>query len=329
MKLFFFWLKTKRKVLLIFFIFACIFAVSFRLYRLPVEAVLYPAVLCAICGAGFLVHDFLRFRERHRSYEDIKLLTAAMLNRLPEPQTAEEKDLQEIVASLREQNMNAENDFLNRYRDMTEYYGVWAHQIKTPIASMKLTLQNEDSPVARKLTSDLSRIEQYVQMVLAFLRLDSPSTDYVFRQTELDALLKRSVKKFAPDFIGKKIKLDYEPPTLSFVTDEKWFAFVVEQLLSNAVKYTGEGGSVKIYLTEQNVLCIADTGMGIAAEDLPRIFEKGYTGINGRADRSASGIGLYLCKRICKNLGMEISAQSEPGIGTVVMLDLTQKEVGE
>ena len=243
MKLFFFWLKTKRKVLLIFFIFACIFAVSFRLYRLPVEAVLYPAVLCAICGAGFLVHDFLHFRERHRSYEDIKLLTAAMLNRLPEPQTAEEKDLQEIVASLREQNMNAENDFLNRYRDMTEYYSVWAHQIKTPIASMKLTLQNEDSDLSRKLTSDLSRIEQYVEMVLAFLRLDSASTDYVFRKYDIDRLVKQSVKKFAPDFICKKLRLEYDIPSFGIVTDEKWFSFVIEQLLSNAVKYTGEAAA--------------------------------------------------------------------------------------
>lgn len=329
MKLFFSWLKTKRKTLFLFLLFALIFAFSFLLYRLPAEAVIYPCALCLLAGGVFALRDFQSFKKKHDTYEDVKKLTAALIESLPDPETLHEKSLQELVLSLKQQNISEEAALTAKYRDMTEYYSVWAHQIKTPIASMKLTLQNEDSPVSRKLSSDLARIEQYVEMVLAFLRLDSPSTDYVFKKTELDPLIRRSVKKFAPDFIGKKIKLEYEPTSFSYVTDEKWFSFVLEQLLSNAVKYTGEGGSVKIYMTEPNTLCIADTGIGIAPDDLPRIFEKGYTGINGRADKSASGIGLYLCKRICKNLGIELSAQSEPGLGTAIMLDLTQKEVGE
>ena len=187
---------------------------------------------------------------------------------------------------------------------------------------MKLTLQNEDSPAFRKLTSDLFRIEQYVEMVLAFLRLDSVSTDYVFKELSADTLIKNSVKKFAPDFINKKLRLDYEETDIMLVTDEKWFSFVLEQIISNALKYTREGG-IHIY-TREKKLFIEDTGIGIAPEDVPRVFENGYTGINGRTDKSASGIGLYLCKRVCDNLGIGISIESKVGEGTRVCLDLEQ-----
>ena len=188
---------------------------------------------------------------------------------------------------------------------------------------MKLTLQGEDSASARKLTSELQRIEQYVEMVLAFIRLDSSSTDYVFREYSVDDIIRQSLRKFAPDFIGKKIRLEYDSLNENMVIDEKWFSFVIEQILSNSLKYTKDG-CVKIYKTDSGFLCIEDTGIGIAPEDLPRIFEKGYTGFNGRADKSASGIGLYLCKRICDNLGLKISAESELGVGTKIFIDMNQ-----
>ena len=188
---------------------------------------------------------------------------------------------------------------------------------------MQLRLQSEDSPLTRKLNADLLRIEQYVEMVLAYLRLDSTSTDYVFKEYRLDNLIRQSVRKFSSEFIGKKIRLDYEPIEKVVLTDEKWFSFVIEQLLSNALKYT-RSGSIKIYMADENKLCIEDTGIGIASEDLPRVFEKGYTGYNGRMDKKASGLGLYLCKRVCDNLGIKINAESEINVGTKIILDLEQ-----
>lgn len=193
---------------------------------------------------------------------------------------------------------------------------------------MRLTLQNEDSALARRLSCDLSRIEQYVEMVLAFLRLDSDSSDYVFRRCKLDPLIRQAVRRFSFEFIDRKLRLDYTPPdascqTDSLITDEKWFCFVLEQLLSNALKYT-KSGTIRIFFSDEKVLCIQDTGIGIAPQDLPRIFEKGYTGCNGRTDKRASGLGLYLCRRICKNLGIELSITSEIGVGTCVFLSLDQ-----
>lgn len=206
-----------------------------------------------------------------------------------------------------------------------DYYTTWVHQIKTPIASMRLLLEKEDSPVSRQLSEELFRVEQYVQMVMTYQRLDSDSTDYVFRQTDVDAVVRGAIRKFAPQFISKGIRLDYVPRQALVVTDEKWLSFVIEQLLSNAIKYT-PAGCITIRFQDNNDLTITDTGIGIAPEDLPRIFERGYTGYNGRTDKRASGLGLYLCRRICDALGHGISIRSTPGVGTTVTISLSQKE---
>ena len=208
---------------------------------------------------------------------------------------------------------------------MQDYYTVWAHQIKTPIAAMRLALSGEDTDLARSLRSELLRVEQYADMVLVYLRLGAESGDYVFRETALDGVIRAAARRFSAEFIRRGIRLDFVPTGLSLVTDEKWLRFVLEQLLSNALKYT-PAGSISIY-AEGRTLCIADTGIGIATEDLPRIFQKGYSGHNGRADQSATGLGLYLCRRVCENLGAAISAESEIGKGTVIKLDLSQYEL--
>ena len=163
-------------------------------------------------------------------------------------------------------------------------------------------------------------------MVLCYLRLDSNSSDYVIREYDIDGIVRQGIKKFASQFIRKKIKLDYRPSDLKVVTDEKWLLFVIEQVLSNSLKYTKQG-SISVFVNNNQELCIKDTGIGIAPEDLPRIFENGYTGYNGRNDKKASGIGLYLCKRICKNLGHEITASSVLGEGTTIKINLNQKKI--
>lgn len=323
MKLFLSYLKTKRKFLAITACFALIFIVSFALYRLPLAAIVYPMALCLLFGAGFCAIDYSHFKKKHELMHDMKKLGAAMADVLPAAADMEEADYQELLRMLCREQTEMQAADSESYREMIDYYTVWAHQIKTPIASMKLSLQGEDSALSRRLSSELFRIEQYVEMVLAFLRVDSDYSDYVFRRHDVDAIMRQSVKKFAPEFIGRKIGLEYEAVHRDIVTDEKWLGFVFEQLLSNALKYTREG-KVKIYLKDEDTLCIEDTGIGIAPEDLPRIFDKGYTGANGRQDKSASGLGLYLCKTICDRLGIKIWAQSEVGKGTVILLDLEQ-----
>lgn len=322
MKLFFRYLKSKIWPIAAFFVFVGIFVAALLLYNVPIKAVLYPAFVCALCGAGLLAVGYAKQRQRHALLEKAAGMAAAEIDSLPMPGDIDDEDYQNIIISLKEQTADILCDNKRRLRDTVEYYTLWAHQIKTPIASMRLALEGEDTPLSRRLNSDLFRIEQYAEMVMTYLRLDFENTDYVLKEYDADALIKKSVKSFSGEFINKRLSLDYSPVNMSIVTDEKWFCFVLEQLISNALKYTGEGG-VKIYMKGSS-LCIEDSGMGIAKEDLPRIFERGYTGMTGRNDRRSSGIGLYLCKRICKNLNIGIKASSEVGKGSAFELELKE-----
>lgn len=326
MQFFFSYLYHRRKVLLLLFFFLLLFAVSFWLYRLPVEAVAYPALICAAIGLAVLILGSLRASRKHRLLVRLADSLTELPRGLPEPRTQDDEDYQLLVGALCEEQRRLKSTMELRYADMIDYYIVWAHQIKTPIASMRLTLQEEDSEFSRRAGEDLLRIEQYVEMVLCYLRLDSDSTDYVFREQELDPILRQAVRRLSGQFIRRRMHLQYEPLGVRVLTDEKWLLFVVEQVLTNALKYTPAGGTITIELEEPKTLCIRDTGIGIAPEDLPRIFENGYTGVNGRADKKASGLGLYLCRRICRALGHTIRANSSPDSGTVIRIDLSSHE---
>ena len=258
------------------------------------------------------------------TYNTAPHLLQELADALPPADTVTEADYRSLVTLLAESRRAIRTQEEQRYGDMVDYYTMWAHQIKTPIASMRLTLQNEDSGLARSLSGDLMRVEQYVEMVLVFLRLDSSTTDYVIRAHSLDDIVRPAVRKFAGEFIRRRLRLDYQPLDRTVVTDAKWLGFVVEQVLSNALKYTASG-SVTIAMDGDD-LCIRDTGMGIAPEDLPRIFDRGFTGLNGRRDTRASGIGLYLCRRICRSLGHTIRASSVPNQGTEIRIGLGQKK---
>lgn len=326
MELFFLYLKQRRKGILAGGLFCLFFLFSFLLYHLPVAAVLYPTGLCVLSGVLLAARDFQKVRKKHQHLMELQKLSVELTESLPDAAGLEEQDYQQIITLLCQRQRQMETQMEARYGDMVDYYTVWAHQIKTPIASMRLHLQNEDTPLSRQLAADLGRIEQYVEMVLVFLRLDSDSTDYVIAEYDLDAIVKAAVKKFAGEFIGKRLKLEYKTLNTTVLTDEKWLSFVVEQVLSNALKYTHEG-TIAIYMEAPRTLCIRDTGIGIAPEDLPRIFEKGYTGCNGRKDKRASGLGLYLCRRICHNLRHEITAHSVLDEGTVIRMDLSRREL--
>ena len=326
MKLFLQYLKQRRRLWIVGAVFCVIFAVSFLLYHLPIGAVIYPTLLCATLGIMIMVFDFLRVKREHEALNSIRSMTDVIAESLPKIDGIKDEDYQQILHLLSEEHNSFLTQTNRKYSDMIDYYTVWAHQIKTPIASMRLHLQNEDSALSRTLSSDLRRIEQYVEMVLTFLRLNSESTDYVIKEYDLDKIIKQAVRKFSSDFIGRKLSLVYEPVNTTVITDEKWLSFVIEQVLSNALKYT-PAGSITITLENEKTLRIRDTGIGVAPEDLPRIFENGYTGYNGRTDKKASGIGLYLCKRICNNLGHTITARSIVDVGTIIDIDLAQTKL--
>lgn len=181
----------------------------------------------------------------------------------------------------------------------------------------RLEIIQESIPVS-DMKMELFKIEQYVEMALNYLRVEDISSDLSFKQYAVDDMVRQVIRKYAKIFISKKIKMNFKPTGRYIVTDDKWFVFVLEQLISNALKYTKKG-QISIYMKEKS-LVIEDTGIGIPAEDLPRIFEKGFTGYNGRENKKSTGIGLYLCKNIMDKLQWNITADSEVGRGTKIYL---------
>lgn len=326
MKIFWAYIGSRRLGFILFGAFFALVGAVAYLYGLPMAAVGYAVCLCAFVGAVLCAIDGLRYARRHKTLAALTARAALSADRLPEPGDLLERDYQELVLALSRENARQASESGRRFRDMTDYYTLWAHQIKTPIAAMELMLQQEEQPDRQELRQQLFRVEQYVEMALGYLRLDSESSDFVLGRYDLDGIVRAAVRKYAAQFIRRKLRLDYRPLRTVVLTDEKWLQFVVEQLLSNALKYTPEGG-VSIYMEPEKTLVIRDTGIGIQPSDLPRIFEKGFTGFNGRTDRKSTGIGLYLTRRVCGRLGHDIAIDSQVGVGTAVRLRLESVEL--
>ncbi len=326
MKLLLNYLKYRLPIYAVAILFFAVFIVSFLLYRLPIEAVIYPTLLCIVFGGIISISDFKKIKNNHNILTKTNSITDAVESKFPATSSISENDYKRIISVITQEHGDFCTKTSKDFDDTVNYYTAWVHQIKTPIASMRLKIKNEDTEFSRRLYGDLHRIEQYVEMVLTFLRLNSESSDYLIREYSLDSIIKQSVKKFSYDFIDKKLALVYEPTEETVLTDAKWLSFVIEQVLSNALKYTKQG-KITFCVDKNKKLTISDTGIGIDASDMPRIFQKGYTGISGRTDKNSSGIGLYLCKRICDNLGHEISASSVADKGTSITIDLAKQKI--
>lgn len=327
MKLFFSYLKQQKWYVFLYLETICFFFLIPFLYDLPLSAIGYAAILSFIPLITIFIYRFYRFYKKNRVLITL-CQSGYQVDRLPQAETPNEELYQDLLFSLYQEKENILQQSKNFEQESMDYYTMWVHQIKTPISAMHLILQKDENERDKELSLELFKIEQYAEMALQYMRLNSLSTDYCFEIHDLDTIMRSVIRKYAPLFIRKKIAIDYHELNQKIITDEKWLSFVLEQIVSNAIKYTKEG-SVRIYIddTKKNVLVIEDTGIGITPEDLPRIFERGYTGYNGRMDKKATGIGLYLCKRIIKNLSHKISITSEVGVGTKVFLDFSQYDL--
>ena len=320
------YIKQNIKVLLLFIVFALVFCIVFSLYDLEIEAIYYSVMLCSFIGLIYICINFINYYKKHIQLYKLQNEISISLENLPSPKTLMEEDYTNLILNLNKEYKNYISKSDIAKSDMIDYYTMWVHQIKTPISAMKLLIQTSESEISSDLSSELFKIEQYVEMVLSYIRLGSNKNDFVLKEYDLDNIIRQAVRKYAPLFIRKKISLDFQPTNYKVLTDEKWLVFVIEQLLSNAIKYTNKG-KISIYSLENKKLVIEDTGIGISKEDIPRIFDKGFTGYNGRTDKKATGLGLYLCKNILDKLSHKISIESEVGVKTKVILDLAMVNV--
>lgn len=317
------YVKARRTSLLIFTTAIAVWSIVLKLYDLPLEPVLYAIVLFTSMAVVYLALDYWRYRRQHELLQGLLNQISLDIAGLPEPRDLLEQDYQELLRALFRENAEILLRSERSQNELMEYYTLWAHQIKTPISAMRLLLQSESQVDQAELEMQLFEIERYVEMVMQYLRIESINSDYDLKHHKLDDLVRHAVRKYAKIFIRKKIKLDYSELNTKVLTDEKWLTFVIEQVLSNALKYTNSG-TISIYMADgdSKTLVIADTGIGIPAHDLPRIFEKGFTGYNGRIDKNSSGIGLYLCQLILTKLSHTFEFESQVGEGTKVKIGL-------
>lgn len=242
---------------------------------------------------------------------------------LPAKDNLIEENYQELITILYQYGRQHLDALNVQSKELTEYVTMWAHQIKTPISAMRILLQSGENPENKQLLMELFKVEQYIEMILQYIRLGSMSSDLLLTHYSLDSLVRQAVRKFSKIFISKQIVLNYDELDYNVLTDEKWLVFVIEQVLSNALKYTKKG-SISIYMSKETpkTLIIEDTGIGIPSEDLPRVFEKGFTGYNGHIDKRSTGFGLFLCQQILKKLSHTITVTSTQGKGTKVSIEL-------
>lgn len=329
MRIVFDFVRFHKKALFLFFICTGIFALVFFLSNIPLDAVLYAGLLSLIAMAAGAGYSFFQFSRHHRDLEKLAETIDAQIDFLPEPRNIIDADYTKIIKELHRQKREFESMAYIEKKELADYFTLWTHQIKTPISAMGLMLQKKGvwaGEDERELAMELFEIEECVNKAMSYIRISEISSDLVFEEFDLDRIVRQAVKKYASIFIQRKISLDFQETRYRVITDKKWLLTVLGQILSNSLKYTPEGGKISIYM-EGHRLILSDTGIGIRAEDIPRLFEKGFTGENGRKYSKSTGQGLYLCKTIMDKLSHKILIESREGEGTRVVLDLFREHL--
>lgn len=316
------YLKERIQLIILFLIFLTIFGLIFYLYHLPIEHYFYAGLIILVNLLLYMIFDYLQYSKKHHELKDLQNNISSLQENLPKAITQSDIDYQILIQNLTKDNRRLISEADEKHTDLIEYYTLWTHQIKTPLSAIDFLLQDRSEDVFDDMELQIMDVESYIDMALEYLRIENMTSDLKFENYSIQRIVNTAIKAYSKMFIYKNIGLELEMIDISVITDKKWLLFVVKQLLSNALKYTPEG-KVMVYL-EGSSLYIEDTGIGIQEEDIASIFDRGFTGYNGRINRKSTGLGLYLVKEVMDNLGHSINITSTVGVGTNVKIDLSQ-----
>ena len=300
--------------------------------QVRLEDLAYLLILELFVLGVIMTVDLIRYKARVKQVEDLLKRPVAEQSYNVEAKDILEERYVDLIHAQEKSRVDTENISARSSKDMEQYYNIWVHQIKTPISGMNVLLQSmEPTEEVGELQNQLFSVEQYVNMALQYQKIKSTTNDFSFAEIPLNKVIRENIRKYARLFIAKKLAVRYEETALRVLTDEKWISFVLGQIITNAVKYSDKGSiTISAYEDECNTyLSVKDEGIGISPEDLPRVFERGYTGYNGRADKKSTGIGLFLCKSVTRMLGHKIQISSEPGKGTGVTIIFSKQRITE
>lgn len=324
-------IKERMLFLIVNLIMFLLIGILMKVVEVPINIIF---ILFLIWFGPLITYMFLEFIKYNRYLKNLthtidgldkKYLLSEVIN---EPRFQEERIINEVLKECNKsmhENVKYYKDEQIEYR---EYIETWVHEIKTPIASAKLILENDDSNLSSRINYEMKRVEGFIEQVLYYARSSDVSKDYIIKKFSLRNVVMKAVKNNSRDFINRNIKLNIKEVEGTIFSDAKWVEFIINQIIINAVKFSiPNKGEVSIFskINENNIiLTIEDNGVGISEKDIDRVFEKGFTGENGRKFGKSTGIGLYLCKKLCDKLGIGISLISKEGLGTKVNIVFPQ-----
>lgn len=318
------YLRYRAAALFAVALFAGFFCFVYLLHGLPFGPVGYALLVSGVTLALAAGRDFARFAENRALLRQSLAQLGAADAVLPDPEHGLQQDAAELVRALEARCRALTFAADQQAHELRWTTGLWAHQIKTPLSAMKLLLAGRQGEPFELLQEQLFSVERYVELMLQLQRLGCIGSDLDFGHFPLEQLARQAVRTYAPAFIRSGLALELQPLPPQVLTDEKWAVFIIGQLLSNAVKYTPKGKvTLSLAPGSSATLVIRDTGVGIRPQDLPRLGQQGFTGENGRRDKQATGLGLYLCFQVAEKLGHRLWLESAPGKGTAAYLDLS------
>ena len=283
-----------------------------------------------INGAGILIYHIFDYLRKKQYYNEIKenmesLDKKYLISEVIEEGTFTESKLIYDVICKSNKAMNDEiGEFKRGINDYREYIELWVHEIKTPIATCKLLIENNESPLTESIGEEVCKLENYIDQALFYTRSNTLEKDYIIKEMSLSSCVNKVLNNNADSLIKKRVKISLGDLEKQVYSDSKWIEFILGQIISNSIKYMNkEHKELKIYCNENSkyvILNIEDNGAGISEKDISRVFDKGFTGENGRKFGKSTGIGLYLCKKLCKKLGLDITLISEEGKFTRVSI---------
>lgn len=302
-------------------IFASSVAYLDTLGGVSLENILYIDIASGILFTFYIIFEYTAKKRYYNRINDIISNNQEnIVNRLPEPRTNEEELFNNLINLMHNKQNEKLEELYEEKRENQEFINIWVHEVKTPISVIRLLIENSPEAAGAEMLGSIEeeadKIEAQVEQALYYSKTDDFSKDYFISEIELDKTVREAVKRNARIFINKRIKISIDDINLTVLTDKKWLLFIINQILSNSLKYTDNGGSIHIWGQEdekEKRLIIEDNGIGIRPEDIHRVFERGFTGHTGRQHLRSTGMGLYLSKKLARKLGHDIAIESEEG----------------
>lgn len=290
--------------------------------------IIYMNLVAILLLAIFLAAKYILSKRYYDTLADILENYKEDINvNLPEPRTHEQSLYSALLQKVYEEQNSKIEQLYNEKRENLEFITTWVHEVKTPLSASRLIIENSldksKEEVLDSIEDELNKIDNYVEQSLYYSRIDSFSKDYLIDEINLEKVVNEAIKRNAKTFINKHIGVEIKNVSMDILTDKKWLHFIINQILSNSLKYTSTGGVIKFYglkSDKEQQLVVEDNGIGIKPEDLNRIFDKGFTGFNGRKNYSSTGMGLYLSQKLARKLGHNLSVESKYGEFTKIIL---------